>query len=322
MLIVLGLLVEIVFGSDAALSLDTLHRFEGASTGHAMDQTYLDARGDLIFDSVAFGTGLLVMAIGLVIVIRWRPVPVPILVNSGGTRESSPPHVDLDTFSLLMPVLPGGLAFAGWLSLATAILDLPLSAANEALRDQGNREVLFHSVYYVISLALYVYPLWQLKRLLNVRYRYREADAVLDWIIGLTLLGLLVGQGADMLGLALGGRPPSAVPGPAESAALSAFTAVGYLPMIWLYRKLGLKVRRLEPDLAGLSRPFALACFATVLYLGVAVWKEAWVLFSLVAIAQYGILGAIFLRASRDGAHGVRTGAAGAVARPGGTGAT
>ena len=176
------------------------------------------------------------------------------------------------------------LNLAGWISITNALFTVPAVAMSFYLESmEGIDTRLVQAVLILVSLGLFVYILFSLKQLLNVRFRFHDVDLYISYLLwGNLSLSLF-------LFLALANKEfESAV----SILSILAYIFFGILSILFAKRLL-----RLPYSLYGLLKPYCYitlisgACFITVILIPVGIVTGA--------VTDF-ILGIIFFRAAEQ----------------------
>ena len=176
------------------------------------------------------------------------------------------------------------LNLAGWISITNALFTVPAVAMSFYLESmEGIDTRLVQAVLILVSLGLFVYILFSLKQLLNVRFRFHDVDLYISYLLwGNLSLSLF-------LFLALANKEfESAV----SILSILAYIFFGILSILFAKRLL-----RLPYSLYGLLKPYCYitfisgACFITVILIPVGIVTGA--------VTDF-ILGIVFLRAAEQ----------------------
>jgi hypothetical protein len=176
------------------------------------------------------------------------------------------------------------LNLAGWISITNALFTVPAVAMSFYLESmEGTDTRLVQAVLILVSLGLFVYILFSLKQLLNVRFRFHDVDLYISYLLwGNLSLSLF-------LFLALVNKEfESAV----SILSILAYIFFGILSILFAKRLL-----RLPYSLYGLLKPYCYitlisgACFITVILIPVGIVTGA--------VTDF-ILGIIFFRAAEQ----------------------
>ncbi|MGH7266682.1 MAG: hypothetical protein ACREMB_17805 [Candidatus Rokuibacteriota bacterium] len=171
------------------------------------------------------------------------------------------------------------LRLAGWLSIASAVVAVPILAWTLAAASAGQRAVELG--LQSAMLAMYVYVITTFRALLHRRFAFHEVDAAIQGLIWLNVLSALlgfVGSGRE------GGEELTAVVGLATMILYGIVTAV-----------YGTRLLRLPADLFGLRRPYGYTTIAAGVGTGLVVLLPLGLLAGIVADV---FLGLILLRAA------------------------
>jgi hypothetical protein len=176
------------------------------------------------------------------------------------------------------------LNLAGWISITNALFTVPAVAMSFYLESmEGIDTRLVQAVLILVSLGLFVYILFSLKQLLNVRFRFHDVDLYISYLLwGNLSLSLF-------LFLALANKEfESAV----SILSILAYIFFGILSILFAKRLL-----RLPYSLYGLLKPYCYitlisgACFITVILIPVGIVTGA--------VTDF-ILGIVFFRAAEQ----------------------
>ncbi len=81
-------------------------------------------------------------------------------------------------------ITKGKLNLAGWISITSALFTVPAVAMSFYLESmEGTETRLAQAVLIATSLGLFVYILFSLKRLLNVRFRFHDVDIYISYLL-------------------------------------------------------------------------------------------------------------------------------------------
>jgi hypothetical protein len=183
-----------------------------------------------------------------------------------------------------MAITKKQLDFAGWCSITNALIAIPSLAMSwflETVKGIGPR--LSQAILTVVGLALFLYVIYSLRKLLNVRFKFHDVDVYVSLMIwGNVVLAVL-----SLLSLGTG-KLESFM----EVLTVAALILFGILSIMFATRLL-----RLSGNLYGLLKPFCYVtigsgiCLITVFLLPIAILAGA--------IADV-ILGVIFFRAAEQ----------------------
>lgn len=144
------------------------------------------------------------------------------------------------------------LSLAGWLSVVTAVLYIPLAALSFI---SGTLEVRSAGVMYFEALlnsaycAVFVFVLLSFKRLLNEFFLFHDVDvyiSILIWVnVALTLIVLV------------------ALPFPQAQLAFGAVSLLLMIPMGIIFTVFGIKLLNMKGDLFGYLKPLSYLTIAT-----------------------------------------------------------
>ena len=174
------------------------------------------------------------------------------------------------------------LNMAGWISITNAIFTIPAIVMSYYLESTEGTEAKFaQGVLIAVSLGLFVYILFSLKQLLNVRFRFHDVDIYISYLLwGNLSLSLF-------LFLALANKE--------FESAVSILSIMAYIFFGILSVLFAKKLMRLPYSLYGLLKPYCYitvisgVCFITIILIPVGILTGA--------ITDF-ILGIIFFRAA------------------------
>jgi hypothetical protein len=183
-----------------------------------------------------------------------------------------------------MKITKGQLTLAGWLSITNAIFAIPSIAMSWFLETKsGAGAKLSQAILTLVSLGLFLYVIISLRKLLNYRFQFHQADIYISLLIWgnviLTALSLLV----------LGNQEFERF---MNVLSIVSLIILGILAIMFATR-----LQRFPGDLYGLLKPFCYTtiasgiCFITVLLAPVGV---------IVGAVSDVILGIIFFRAAEQ----------------------
>jgi hypothetical protein len=186
---------------------------------------------------------------------------------------------------------------AGWLAIAAAILTLPTLLFG--LLAQPRPPILRLMVFAWVPLAVLqttfaLYALWRFRRLLNERHGFHDVDGLIAALIIGTGIMALAGFAVKIGGTFLVPAPPAPAGLLFALVGIGLMVAVG-LPLALIGIVFSVRLLRLQDDLHGLLRPFAItnmvasALLATIILAPVALLVDA---------VCNVILGVIFLRSA------------------------
>ncbi len=176
------------------------------------------------------------------------------------------------------------LNLAGWICITNALFTVPAVAISFYLESlEGTDSRLVQAVLILVSLGLFVYILFSLKQLLNVRFRFHDVDLYISYLLwGNLSLSLF-------LFLALANKE--------FESAVSILSILAYIFFGILSVLFAKKLLRLPYSLYGLLKPYCYitlvsgACFITVILIPVGIVTGA--------VTDF-ILGIIFFRAAEQ----------------------
>ncbi len=183
-----------------------------------------------------------------------------------------------------MSITKGQLNLAAWLSIVNAVISLPFLAMSMYLGNMGGiGPWLLQAGLSLIGLGLFIYVLLSLRRLLNSRFQFHDADiyiTLLIWVEVVLVLLNLLSLGSDKL-----------------EFGLHLLSTVVLIPLGILIIMFGTRVLRLPQDLFGLKKPFAIAQIVTGIFFITVILFILGIIASAVGDV---ILGIIFFRAAEE----------------------
>ena len=173
---------------------------------------------------------------------------------------------------------------AGWLSITNAIFTIPAIVFSFFLGSmEGTGATLAQAILIIASLGLFVYILSSLRQLLNVRFRFHDADICISYLLWGNL-SLALFQFLSLLNKEF-------------EWAVGILSVVAYIFFGILSIMFATRLQRLPYSLYGLLKPYCKitivsgACFITVLLLPVGILAGA---------VTDVLLGIIFFRAAEQ----------------------
>ncbi len=183
-----------------------------------------------------------------------------------------------------MSITKGQLNLAAWLSIVNAVISLPFMAMSMYLGNMGGiGPWLLQAGLSLIGLGLFIYVLLSLRRLLNSRFQFHDADiyiTLLIWVEVVLVLLNFLSLGSDKL-----------------EFGLHLLSTVVLIPLGILIIMFGTRVLRLPQDLFGLKKLFAITQIVTGIFFITVILFILGIIASAVGDV---ILGIIFFRAAEE----------------------
>lgn len=182
------------------------------------------------------------------------------------------------------------LKFAGWLSIISAVITIPVTKLLMFLHSVDKLEVKFiQALLIFISVGLFIYIYLSLKKLLNLQFRFHYVDNCISILICgnislsfLNILSLLIDFQNKIF----------------DILCISIIISLGVVFIIF-----GLRILQLSHDLFGLLKPFSYTsiiiglCYSTIILIPTSVLIPIGVVADVIGD---GILGIIFLKAAQN----------------------
>lgn len=173
-------------------------------------------------------------------------------------------------------------AVAGWLSIANAVMTLPLVALAMLLSElPGTWPKAVLALLEITTLVLFVYIFMTLKRLLNSRFDFRNADALITILVVTNLV-------FSLISLLLLGMPES-------QSAMIVLSILALVPLGIVYIAFSIQLLKLQGNLYGMLQPFAWSSIATGFCMGTVILAPLGLLAGAVSDIFLAI---VFLRAA------------------------
>ena len=169
------------------------------------------------------------------------------------------------------------LVISGWLAMTSALLTIPLFLLS--FRLAGAEDLLARAVeagLMVVGTALFVYLTITLRRLLNTRYAFHDADNAIALLIKANVVLTTVG----VIGLAV----------PSLASSVGMFTIICLLPLGILQSYFAVRLMRLPAELHPLFRPYCYLSLATGLCLSFVITAPLALLIGAIADVMLGTI--------------------------------
>ncbi|MCS7163625.1 MAG: hypothetical protein NZ845_01315 [Thermodesulfovibrio sp.] len=187
-----------------------------------------------------------------------------------------------------MAITKGQIKFAGWLSIISAILTIPIAKSITFLHSLNKFEPKFiQAVLVFISVGLFIYIYLSLKKLLNFRFQFHNVDSCILMLIGGNIILSII----NILSLLS-----------TNDKIFSILLISILIPLGIVFIVFGIRILQLSDNLFGLLRPFSYAsiviglCYSAIILIPI----DILIPIGLIAdVVGDGALGIIFLKAAQ-----------------------